>query len=92
MLLLTAIALFPLYDRYALEIMPRHTASHFVIGLKIVAGLSKIVGWLLSASALIAAIVWRRSAKHRGAGLAFAAGVWAFTIWTLTLWLSVMAD
>ena len=84
LLVLTALALFPVYSHFVMTI-PRDTTSAFLFGLKFVAVLSAVSGWVLSISALIAAIVWRRSSKHPGSGWALVAGIWASLLWTLSL-------
>jgi hypothetical protein len=92
MTLLTSLILFSLYDHYALRALPQQTASHFVIVLKIVAGLANLLGCMLSAAAVIAAVVWRRSSKHLASGLALGAGIWTCVWWTLALVSSVLND
>lgn len=92
MLLLTALALLPFYDHLATTMIPRDTTNRFMFGVKTVAALSAVFGWILSISALIAAIVWRRSSKHPGSRWALAAGVWASLLWTLNLLGAALAN
>jgi hypothetical protein len=92
MSLLTTLILFSLYGRYAPKVLPQQTTSDFVIILKIVSGLSDAIGWLLSAFAIAAVVVWRRSSKHLASGFALGAGVWMCLWWTMALVSAVLAD
>jgi membrane protein YdbS with pleckstrin-like domain len=85
MLLLTALALLPVYDHFATTMIPRGTTNRLMFGLKFVAALSPVFGWILSISALIAAIAWWRSSRHAASSWALAAGIWASLLWTLNL-------
>jgi len=54
--LLTALALLPVFSHYAMTIS-RNTTNPFMFGIKFIAALSAVFGWVLSIAALIAAIV-----------------------------------
>lgn len=92
MTLLTFLILFSLYDHYALRTLPKETASHFVTMLKIVAGLAELLGCWLSAAALVAAVVWRRSSKNLASGLALGAAIWTCLWWAVAMVASVLND
>ncbi|SPE45679.1 membrane hypothetical protein [Candidatus Sulfotelmatobacter sp. SbA7] len=92
MSLMTALILLSLYERYAPTVLPQHGGSHFVSMLRVIVGLSRLLGWLLSFAALSAAVLWRRSSKHLASGLALGAGLWIFLWWTVAIVSAVLAD
>lgn len=92
MSLLTALILFSFYVHYAPSVFPRKTTNHFMIMLKIVAGLGDEIGSLLSVGALVTSIIWRRSSKHLASGLALGAGIWMCLWWTMAAMSSILND